>query len=172
MGWAVLAAFAAYPADPFQQPALLTSAGQSAEVQMVSVLAKRAGLDFSLVKLAQPEDLDQRKTLMVSIGASLKGLGAAGLDMAQETARVNALLEAASTQNIPLLALHLGGESRRGQLTDDLAAALIPKAALVIVVKSGNQDGFFTTLCEQHGVTLIEVERAPDALQPLQEAFQ
>jgi len=156
----------------FEQPVLITSAGQSAEVQMASVLAKRAGLDYTLVKLAQPADLEQKKTLVLSIGASMKGLGAAGLDMAQENARVNALIETAEAGGIPVLGFHLGGKARRGQLTDDLAEALVPKVALMIVVESGNEDGFFTNLCREHGVPLIEVERAPDALAPFQAAFR
>lgn len=160
------------PTPSFEQPALLTSAGQSAEVQLASVLAKRAGLTFSLVKLAQPEDLDGNKTLALSIGASMKGLGAAGLDIDQEKLRVRALLDAAATRGIPVLALHLGGNARRGQLTDDLAAELLPSAALLIVVKSGNEDGFFSGLCERHNVPLLEVERASDALQPFKAAFK
>ena len=68
----------------FEQPLLITSAGQSAEVQLASVLAKRAGLTYSLSKLATGQDLGESKTLALVIGASLKGLGAAGLDIDQE----------------------------------------------------------------------------------------
>jgi len=155
----------------FEQPLLITSAGQSAEVQLAAVLAKRAALDYSLSKLAKTPALRGMKTLVLSLGASLKGLGAAGLDVALERDRIEELLAAAQKQDIPVLCMHLGGESRRGQLSDDFIATFLPSAKLVIVVKSGNKDGFFTNLCEQNKIPMIEVERAADALQPLQKAF-
>ncbi|HUU37840.1 MAG TPA: DUF6305 family protein, partial [Candidatus Desulfaltia sp.] len=48
----------------FEQPLLITSAGQNAEVQIAAVLAKRAGLDYFLSKRATPEDLETVKTLV------------------------------------------------------------------------------------------------------------
>jgi hypothetical protein len=155
----------------FEQPLLITSAGQSAEVQLAVVLARRAELDFTLVKLATSEDLAGKKTLVLSLGASLKGLGAAGLDVAQEKGRVEKLLAAAKAQGLPILCLHLGGEARRGQLSDDFISSFLPHANLAIVVKSGNADGFFSSLCEQKKITLIEVNRTPDALKPLRDIF-
>ncbi len=156
----------------FEQPLLLTSAGQNAEVQIAAVLAKRAGLDYSLSKLAAPEDLAAAKTLVIVMGASLKGLGAAGLDMDKERTRVLALAEASRKSQIPLLCLHLGGESRRGQQTDELIAEIIPLAKMLIVVKSGNSDGFFSRLCQEHNIPLVEVDKPADAQIPLQKAFR
>jgi hypothetical protein len=155
----------------FEQPLLLTSAGQSAEVQLAAVLAKRAELDYSLAKLAASADLAGKKTLVLSLGASLKGLGAAGLDVAQEKERVTQLLADAKQQGIPVLCLHLGGEARRGQLSDDFISTFLPHAQQAIVVKSGNKDGLFSSLCKENQIPLIEVERTPDALQPLRELF-
>ncbi len=155
----------------FEQPLLITSAGQSAEVQLAAVLAKRATLDYTLSKLATAQELHGNKTLVLSLGASLKGLGAAGLDVAQEKGRVEELLAAARKLEVPVICMHLGGEARRGQLTDDFISTFLPHAKMAIVVKSGNKDGLFSTLCEQNNITLIEVERAVDALQPLGEIF-
>jgi hypothetical protein len=156
----------------FEQPLLITSAGQSAEVRLASVLAKRGELDFILSKTATAKDLDNIKTLALVLGVSLKGLGAAGLDLAKEKERVSRLVEEAQNKNIPLLCLHLGGEARRGQLSDELISAFLPKAKMVIVVKSGNKDKFFTRICEEHKITLVEVEKTVDALVPLKEAFK
>jgi hypothetical protein len=156
----------------FEQPLLITSAGQNAEVQIAAVLAKRAGLNYTLSKQAAPADLENIKTLALVLGASLKGLGAAGLDMNKERERVMALATAAREKQVPLLCLHLGGEARRGQQTDDLIAEVMPFAKLAIVVKSGNSDAFFTKLCESTGVPLIEVEKMADAQGPFQKAFK
>ncbi len=156
----------------FEKPLLITSAGQNAEVQIVAVLAKRAGLEYSLAKLATAKDLDNMKTLALVLGTSLKGLGAAGLDMDKERDRVTALVAEAQKRNIPLLCLHLGGENRRGQQTDELIAAFLPLAKMAIVVKSGNSDGIFTRICRENKTPLIEVEKTADTLDPLQKAFR
>ena len=156
----------------FEQPLLITSAGQSAEVQMVVILAKRSGLDHTLEKSAQPADLDGVKTLVLSLGASLKGLGAAGLDVQQEKERLAGLVAEARTRGLPILCLHLGGQDRRGTLSDEFITTILPSASLAIVVRSGNQDGLFTRICRQHEIPLVEVERTVDAMEPFRQAFR
>lgn len=156
---------------PFQQPVLITSAGQSADVQLASVLARRAGLTAELVKTAGAGDLEGVRTLTLVLGASLKGLGAAGLDSTQEKARVSALIRAAGERGIPILCLHLGGEARRGDLSDEMIEVYLPHAAAVLVVRAGNGDGLFTRLCGAKSIPLIEVERTADALASLKTLF-
>lgn len=155
----------------FQQPLLITSAGQSADVQIGGVLAKRAGLSATLSKNATPQDLEEIKTLALVIGVSMKGLGAAGLDLEQEKSRVRELIDEAHNRDIPLLCLHLGGESRRGELTDQMIQDFLPQAQMVIVVKSGNKDGLFTTICMEKNIPFLEVERTSEVLEPLKNIF-
>jgi hypothetical protein len=156
----------------FEQPLLITSAGQSADVQIAGVLAKRAGLTSILSKGATEKDLANMKTLVLVIGVSMKGLGAAGLDLNQETKRVKGLIDAARGHNTPLLCLHLGGEARRGTLTDQMITAFLPFAQMAIVVKSGNTDGLFTRICEEKNIPLLEVERSADAVESLLQVFK
>lgn len=155
----------------FEEPLLITSAGQNAEVQIAAVLAKRAGLDYSISKLAAPGELDAVKTLVFVLGTSLKGLGAAGLDMEKERARVLDLAADAQKKHILILCLHLGGEVRRGQQTDDLVSEILPLARMLIIVRSGDADGFFSRICQRHNIPLVHVEKAADAQRPLQQAF-
>jgi hypothetical protein len=159
--------------DPrFDQPLLITSAGQSAEVQLAAILAKRSELDYVLSKSASAGDMNDAKTLVLSLGASLKGLGAAGLDVRQEKDRVAGLVEAARSRDIPIVCLHLGGQDRRGNLSDEFISTFLPYARFAIVVRSGNQDGLFTRICGQHGIPLQEVEKTVDAMEPLKKAFR
>ena len=155
----------------FIEPVLITSAGQSAEVQLANVLAKRAGISATLIKQAEPKDIEGIKTVILVVGVSLKGMGAAGLDMNQEKSRINDLIEAVKKEGIPILCLHLGGEDRRGDLSDELIKACLPHANSAIVVKSGNKDGLFTSICSEKDIPLIEVERAANALDPLKKVF-
>jgi hypothetical protein len=159
-------------AAQFDQPFLITSAGQNAEVQIAAVLAKRAGLNYTLAKLAGPGDLAGMKTLVLVLGASLKGLGAAGLDMDKENKRVDALVTGAEKDKIPIVCLHLGGEGRRGQQTDELIARVLPQARLAIVVRSGDADGIFTKICQANKIQLIEVDKTAEAQASLQNIFK
>jgi hypothetical protein len=156
----------------FELPNLITSVGQSADVQMASVLAKRAGLESELNKAAVAQDLEGVNTLTLVIGASLKGLGAAGIDVEQEKERVRTLIAEAKKRDLPLLCLHLGGEARRGQLTDQLVTEFLPFSQMVIIVKSGNFDGFFSKICSEKNIPLVEVEKTVDVLTPLKNAFK
>lgn len=156
----------------FDPPMLVTSAGQSPDVQLAVVLAKRAGIETKLAKLAAAKDLEGAGTLGLVVGASLKGLGAAGLDTAKEKARVQALLAEAARRKIPVLFLHLGGEQRRGELTDAMVAEYLPAARMAVIVKSADGDGLFSKICRARGIPLVAVEKTAEAAEVLKSAFK
>ncbi|MEN6560786.1 MAG: DUF6305 family protein [Acidobacteriota bacterium] len=156
----------------FDPPMLITSAGQSPDVQLAVVLAKRAGIETTLAKLATARDLGGAGTLGLVVGASLKGLGAAGLDTAKEKARVKALLAEAARRKIPVLFLHLGGEQRRGELTDAMVAEYLPAARMAVIVKSADADGLFSKICRARGIPLVAVEKTAEAAEVLKSAFK
>lgn len=156
----------------FEAPLLITSAGQSPDVQLAVVLAKRAGVEHTLAKLATAKDLAGAKTLGIVVGASLKGLGAAGIDTAKEKERVRSLLAEAAKTGVPVLFLHLGGDQRRGELTDAMVADVLPAAKLAVIVKSADADGLFSRICKERGVPLIAVEKTADAAEVLRGAFK
>ena len=156
----------------FDQPVLITSVGQSPDVQLAVVLAKRAGLEHTLVKMATDKDVAGAKTIALVLGASLKGLGAAGVDTVKEKARVKALLAEAARRKIPVLGLHLGGDQRRGELTDELVAEFLPAAKMAVIVKSANKDGLFTKVCRAGNIPLVEVEKTADAAEVLRTVFR
>jgi hypothetical protein len=163
-GLVVMATLAASPARAadvaFSGPGLLTSVGQSVEVAIVKVLLNtqlKLGLEYK--PTAQPADLAGMKTLVVVLGFSTKGLGAAGLDMAKEIARARALMKAARSQGVKVLAMHTGGAARRGRTSDDLIELVVPDADCTIVVASGNQDKLFNQLAAGRHAPVIEVEK-------------
>ena len=169
---AATVATAQEPSAEFDPPLLITSAGMGPEVQLAAILAKRAGIDHTLSKQATAGELAGFKSLAVVIGASLKGLGAAGIDTAKEKERVESILAEAGKRKIPVILLHLGGEQRRGELTDGMIEAYLPSADLVVVLKSGNKDGLFTRLAQAAKVPLVEVEKTVDAADVLKDAFK
>jgi hypothetical protein len=170
----LVAAPASLAADvTFTGPGVLTSVGQSSDVAIAKVLLNtqlKLGLDYK--PTAQPADLNGMKTLVVVLGASTKGLGAAGLDMDKEIARTKALLKAAKELKIKVLAMHTGGEARRGQTSNDLIKLVVPEADYVIVVATGNKDKLFNQLAAPRNVPVVEVEKMAAAGDAVKAAFK
>ncbi len=128
-----------------QSPILLTSAGQSPDVNTVKVLANKAQLTNVTYKpMATANDLSGVKTLLVTVGVSHKGFGVAGTNLDTESARVNALLSAAKSNHIPVVVIHIGGVEGREALSQKILDVVAPKGDAFIVYVQGNGDGFFT----------------------------
>lgn len=155
-----------------ESPILLTSVGQSADVEMVKVMMDKGGLSPETNSLATEADLGDSKTLVLAIGGSSKGLGAAGIDANQELERVNKLIAAADEKGMTIIALHIGGEARRGDLSDKFVAPSFEKADYAIVVADGNKDGLMSDLASKAGIPMDEVTTMADVVEPLKAAFK
>jgi hypothetical protein len=148
-------------AEPqFKEPILLTSCGQGPDVLMMKVMLNKDSLQFSYLPLAKAEDLSGKGSVILVLGGSSKGLGAAKIGEAEEIARVSALLEAARKDSVPVLAVHLGGLNRRGALSDPFNRLGAEGADYLMVVRSGNQDGFFTTIAAGKKIPLDTLDTA------------
>jgi hypothetical protein len=156
----------------FSAPALISSAGQSADVKMVGMMAKKLELDAKVEIMAKPEQLDGIKTLIIVPGFSSKGLGAAGISQKDELARVVALIDAANKKNIPILMVHIGGKARRQGQSDAFNELAAKNSKYMLVVEQGNADGFFSTLSTETKVPLEIVKKIPDALPSLEKLFK
>lgn len=153
-------------------PVLLTSAGQSADVEMVKVMMERGEITPTVNSSATSADLADYKTLVIAVGGSSKGLGAAGIDADQELKRVQELIDAADEQGLTIIALHVGGSSRRGELSDKFIAPSFAKSDYAIVVAEGNKDGLMTQLATDAGIPMDEVATMADVVAPLAAAFK
>lgn len=155
-----------------EQPILLTSVGQSADVEMVKVMVEKNELTYTMKTLATPEDIGDCKTLMLAIGGSSKGLGAAGIDADQELDRVKKLISAADEQGLSIIAVHIGGEARRGELSDKFIAPSFEKADYAIVVKEGDKDGLMAGLAANAGIPMDVVASMGEVIAPIKAAFK
>src|SRR6056297_3567031 len=74
----------------FEEPVLITSGGQSPGALQMMVLAKTGGINYEFIKDVQPtaENIKPFNTVIIVVGASGKGLGAAGIDVEQEIERL------------------------------------------------------------------------------------
>lgn len=155
----------------FAKPGLVTAAGQSSDIAVVKALLNtKLKLGLEIKPMATAADFGDSKTLVVVLGASTKGMGAAGLDLDKELDRCKAVVKAAKEKGLKILGLHVGGESRRGKTTNDILEVVLPECTHVVVVASGNKDKMFDQLAAKNNVPLTEVPNlaaAGDAVKAL-----
>jgi len=166
-------------------PVLITSCGQSNGPTTIKVVMQRLKMAFDIDPLAAPETLQAKakagtpyKTLIITMGASLKGMGAAGIEIEDELARAAALIAEARKEGIKIIGAHIEGLKRRaqgaaaGDTTDEQTIdAVAPNSNLLLVYKEGNADGRFTTIAQAKKIPLIEFEKTIDLIPTLEKLF-
>ncbi|WP_315119114.1 DUF6305 family protein [uncultured Clostridium sp.] len=155
-----------------EQPAVLTSVGQSADLEMVKALMDNAQLEYTMNKVIKGSELKDEKTLVLAVGGSSKGLGAAGIKAEDELARTEELIKAAKEKGMKVIAAHVGGENRRGELSDKFIKPAIENADYIIIVESGNKDGLFTNVASEKNIPMESVKSIADVMEPLKKAFK
>jgi hypothetical protein len=115
------------------------------------------------------------KTVIFAIGASLKGMGASGLTIETEEARLRRILDYCKQNKIFIIAIHVGGTALRGAPGSDnerMIDAVAPLADCLIVTKESNKDGRFTTIANAKNTPLTEVEYALDLVEIMKKVFE
>lgn len=180
-----------YDPPKAELPVIVTSCGQSPGATMLKVIFMRMKLEhppkaYEINMLATSNDLKSAKdagtpykSLIIVMGASLKGMGAAGISMDDEISRTEALITEARDQGIKIIGAHIEGIKRRaqgasiGDNTDEQSIDTVaPNSQILIVRKDGNEDGRFTIIAEEKNTPLIIVEKNLDLLQELQKIFK
>ena len=153
-------------------PAVLTSIGQSADVEIVGTLCNKAGVEVELNNTITADELSADcKTLLLAVGGSSKGLGAAGIDADQELARTEDLLSKADELGITVVALHTGGSARRGTLSDSFISPAFAAADIAIVVSEGDNDGLMSGILAGNSTPSAYVGQVADCIETLKTLF-
>ncbi len=149
-------------------PVLLTSCGQSPGPERVVFFLKRLELEHEFKEQATARDLQSGsfKTIIIVTGASLKGMGAAGVEIQDELERTAALIAEAKRAGITIIGAHVEGMSRRaqgaapGDNSDELSIdAVMPYSDLMIVRQDGDADRRFSIISENENIPLILFEK-------------
>lgn len=137
-------------------PVLVASAGQGGDTQAMDTVLTKAGIEHTIKATATAADIAAAKTVFIVVGASMKGLGAAGVSMEQELTRAKAMLAGASDDTV-IICAHIGGDARRGDTSDPFIDLVMPESDALFAVETGNADGRLTQLANENGVpyTLI-----------------
>jgi hypothetical protein len=151
-------------------PLIVTTCGQSPGALMVWVLCKQIKLPCDRADLLKVEDLKAKaeegnpyKTLIITTGTSMKGMGAAGVDIDFEMARIKAIIDEAKKEGILIIGAHIEGMARRVDATDAASiATVIPQSNLLLVREDSNEDGYFTKAAEELGIPIITFKETLD----------
>ncbi len=184
-------------------PVLTTSAGQSADINTLNVIMNQAKVKYDYCDVPTVEmlqagvglgdrqskegfhveiktDLEKfkkgtpYKTVIFAIGASLKGMGASGLTVDSEVKRLKELIDYCKKNKILIIAVHSGGESKRGAPGSDnekMIDAVAPFADYLIVVKDSNKDGRFSKIAQEKGIPITEVNYALNIVAVMKQVF-
>ena len=152
-------------------PFAISSCGQSLDAETVSLLAKRNKLEHTFNNVLQASELKGIKTLVIAMGGSAKGLGEAGIDEKGELARVNALLDAAKKNKTKVIGVHVGGDSRKGALSDKFIDPVVAKADFLIVTEDSDKSGSFSKSAQGRKIPIAVVKKATDVGKALKEVL-
>ena len=179
-----MTASAAVSGDEIKQydtPFLITNAGQGPGGKMARLLVSQTGtleLDTDYFYNAEPveEDLDERdySSLVVVIGSTDKGLGASGITIEDELARLEKMVDYAEETELPIVAVLLEKDKRSDISTnanERCIDAICPHAEWMIVVAQGNEDGRFDKFKEEYDIPLTIIDTTLDFTELAKQAF-
>ena len=158
--------------EKFQGPVLVTSFGQSTDGSMIEQVMKRLKtVAYTYNPTATSADLGGVKTVVIAVGNSTKGLGAAGISQDQETARAKEFMSAAKKAGVKVICCHIGGATRRGALSDAFADMVLPLSSYILVKEDGNEDGKFTSFAAANNIPITLVYGSKDTVDAFKQIF-
>lgn len=161
-----------FPEGIAKEPVILTSGGQSADIHVVDILLKKGEIHFDRNELLYQNELDGYKTLVIALGGSTKGLASAGIRAEEELERLHALISAAEEKDMKLVVLHIGGSSRRGEVSDLFLPDVLSAADAAIILAEGDEDGKIWKILEENQVPSLYVDSQAEAIEPLAGLFE
>jgi hypothetical protein len=159
--------------EPLTTPIITTTCGQSPGALMVKLICDEVGLFCEEIDLLTADELEAEcpidattqsvGVLIVTTGTSLKGMGAAGVDIDYEVSRCVALIEKAKELGIFVIVAQIEGAARRVDEYDEASiTSTSPLADLLITRSDIDGDGYYTTLAEENGIPQIFIEDTLD----------
>ena len=177
-------AFAAVSGDEpltIGTPFMITNAGQGPGGKMGRLLVSRAGTltedeDFYYVDVPYAADVDARdySAIVIVIGSTDKGLGATGITIDQEIARVDEVVARANEKGVPVIAVVLEKDKRSDVKTNSnerCIDAVCPHASWMIVTADVNTDGRYDAFKAENGTPLTILDSSMDFISLVQQAF-
>lgn len=158
------------------EPILVTTCGQSPGALMVALICEGLGLACEERDLISADELEALcesggdcpignmiapyNTLFVTTGTSLKGMGAAGVNVEAEIARCEGLIDFAKRLGVFVIVGQVEGGARRTDDYDEQSIrAMSPLADLLITHAGANTDDYFSQLAEELEIPQVFIEQ-------------
>ena len=138
---------------------------------MLDTVMKRIGVDYVYNATANAEAVKGYKTVIIAVGASTKGLGAAGISEAEETERAKAIMKIIAETGAQVICCHIGGSARRGTLSDLFADMVMEKASYIVLKEDANFDYKFTKYAEEHNLPISLIYATKDTMTVFADIF-
>ena len=165
-------------APVLEEPFVVTSCGQSPGALLFKVNADQAGLEGEQIDRLQPEQLTDEEgkpkygTVVVTTGTSLKGMGAAGIDVDDEVERCLSVIEKAKELGIKIVAAQIEGPARRTDKYDEKSITNVtPEADFLITRYDINWDGYFTETAKENEIPQVFIQQTIEVQEILPELF-
>ncbi len=144
-------------------PLIITTCGQSPGAVMVKMSSMAAGFTAEHNNELTAADLEGKdyKTLIITTGTSMKGMGAAGTDVEKEIKRCVALMEAARKKGMLIIGAHIEGMARRTDQSDQASIeGIVPQSDMILVVEDSDSDGLFSGYAKDKDLPILIVKDA------------
>lgn len=113
------------------------------------------------------------KTVFVTMGASMKGMGAAGIDADFENKRVEEVMAWFKKQGLFIVGVHVAGEDRRYHyLSEGMIDRVAPYCNLLLIANDSNKDGRFTKISNEKKIQMVLIDTEFDLVDILSEMFK
>ena len=155
----------------YASPILVTSFGQSTDASTLETALKRAGATYTYKPQAGADEVAAYKTVIIAVGASTKGLGQAGINENDEVKRAQAIMDKIKETGVQVICAHIGGQIRRGALSDQLADMVLPQCSLIILKEDANFDQKFTNYASDNNLPIILIYGQKDTVQVMTDLF-
>lgn len=166
--------FAAGEVKP-EAPVILTTCGQSPGALMIRVVCKQAKVACEQKDNLTADDLKAKpyKTVIITTGTSLKGMGAAGVDINAEVARIQGVIAEARAQKMTVIGAHIEGMARRVDKTDEISIqSVIPVSDMLLVKEDSDSDGYFSKVATEKNIPIYIVKNIRDLVDIFKELFK
>lgn len=186
-----------------QLPVIFISAGQSGGVYVTDALCQRAGVPYDRADAPTGEHLASGvglpgykegpnvlpvqvenyagvatgtpyKTVVFVMGASLKGMGASGLTVETEVARLKTNIDWAEKNNVTIVGMHVEGKSLRGKPGSDnevIIDAILPYCDMIMATTGSNHDNKFSDFAAANNIVCEIVKNSTAMVPVFQEMF-
>jgi hypothetical protein len=142
-----------------EEPVLITPLGQNPDGLMIKVVLSKIGIKNDYLELASSDDLNNNyRSVVMTVGISYKGLGAAGINYNDEIKRTKKLVGEALKKDCPIILVYLGWSSEREKRTNQIIKLIAPHSTCIIIKEDGGKDKYFAAIAHERQIPVITVD--------------